>query len=130
MSTKRTDRMYKCFYIYIFLLCLSCQQEQNLPDPLEAGWKGDKVCEILKETDRLRTLKCTFPPNVGHEKHFHDEHFGYTLQGSRFRITDQTGTREVDVPSGYYFYNKSVEWHEVFNIGDSTAVYLIIEPKQ
>ena len=69
------------------------------------------------------------PPGVGHEKHRHEAHFGYAITGSRFRITDTTGIREVDVPTGSNFYNDGIAWHEVLNIGDSTAVFLIIEPK-
>ncbi len=113
----------------VLVFISSCQSKQKLPDPLEAGWKGKHVCLILKETEKLRTLECTFPPGVGHEKHFHAEHFGYTLKGGRFRITDQSGTREVDIPTGYNFYNKFIEWHEVLNIGERTAVFLIVEPK-
>jgi len=112
------------------LFFYSCSQKAStLPDPFEAGWKGDKVCKILKENKSLRILKCTFPPGIGHERHFHAEHFGYTLKGGKFRITDNTGSREVDVPTGYDFYNAYIEWHEVLNIGDSTAVFLIVEPK-
>jgi len=107
----------------------SCHPDTSLPDPLEAGWKGKTVCKIIEENPSIRVLECTFPPGVGHEKHFHAEHFGYTLAGSTFRITDETGTREVNVPTGYNFYNKRIDWHEVLNIGDSTAVFLIVEPK-
>jgi quercetin dioxygenase-like cupin family protein len=119
----------KYFLGFTLLTLLSCQADLNLPDPLEAGWMGKKVCKILTENDKLRTLQCTFPPGVGHERHFHPEHFGYTLKGSKFRIKDTTGIREVDVPTGYNFYNQSIEWHEVLNIGDSTAIFLIVEPK-
>ena len=108
---------------------ISCQQKSQLPDPLEAGWKGEKVCKVLEENDKVRALKCTFPKGVGHERHFHNSHFGYTLKGSTFRITDSSGTREVSIPDDYSFYNEKVEWHEVLNIGDSTAVFLIVEPK-
>ena len=112
-----------------FLLLLStCSPKESLPDPLEAGWKGQKVCEVLEDNSEMRILKCTFPPGVGHEKHFHDPHFGYTIKGGRFRITDDSGTREVEIPDNYTFKNQRVE-HEVLNIGDSTSVYLIIEPK-
>ena len=111
------------------ILMVACEQKNTLPDPLKAGWEGEKVCEILVDNDEVRTLKCTFPPRVGHEKHFHAAHFGYTLKGSKFRITDDTGTREVNVPTGYDFYNDGIEWHQVENIGDSTAVFLIVEPK-
>ena len=114
--------------LLLFLLS-SCSPENDLPDPLEAGWNGDPVCEVLEEQTDLRVLRCTFPPGVGHERHYHDKHFGYTEKGSLFRITDADGTREIDVATGGHFYNDGIQWHEVLNIGDSTAVFLIIEPK-
>ncbi|MBR9846150.1 MAG: cupin domain-containing protein [Algicola sp.] len=115
--------------IAFILLVFNCNKTQKLPDPLEAGWNNNAVCEILEDNDKVRTLKCTFPPGVGHERHYHNAHYGYTLAGSTFRIKDTTGTRDVNVPTGYSFYNEKIEWHEVLNIGDSTAVFLIIEPK-
>jgi quercetin dioxygenase-like cupin family protein len=117
------------FGIIIFFLLLSCDSNNKLPDPLEAGWNNQAVCELIQENEELRVLKCTFPPGVGHERHYHSAHFGYTLAGSTFRIKDTTGVREVKVPSGTNFFNEGVEWHEVLNIGDSTAVFLIMEPK-
>jgi quercetin dioxygenase-like cupin family protein len=111
------------------LVTLSCKHKNLLPDPLEAGWKGNAVCEVLEEHKELRVLKCTFKPGVGHEKHFHNPHFGYTLAGGKFRITDTTGTREVDVPTGYGFSNDAFTSHEVLNIGETTAVFLIMEYK-
>ncbi|MEZ4874966.1 MAG: DUF1304 family protein [Flavobacteriaceae bacterium] len=99
------------------------------PDTLEAGWNGQRVCEVLQEDETIRVLKCTFPPGVGHERHEHAPHFGYTLKGSTFKIMDDTGTREVNVPSGYTFFKPEPSVHEVLNLGDSTAVFLIIEPK-
>lgn len=103
--------------------------ESGLPDPLEAGWRGESVCESLHDDADHRILRCTFPPGVGHERHYHDRHFGYTIAGARMRITDADGTREVDVPTGSRFVSESVEWHEVINVGDSTGVFLIVEPK-
>jgi quercetin dioxygenase-like cupin family protein len=129
LKTKSKNQLPNLITIILALLLLSCQNQNKLPDPLEAGWKGEKVCEVLVDNERVRTLKCTFPPGVGHERHYHAEHFGYTLAGGKFRITDTTGTREVDIPTGYDFYNEKVEWHEVLNIGDNTAVFLIVEPK-
>jgi len=114
---------------FLFFYSSDCLCQTPLPDPLVAGWNGEPVCEVLLENDSIRTLKCSFPPGVGHERHYHKAHFGYALSGSRFRITDSKGIREVDVPTGSNIYNKGIEWHEVLNIGDSTAVFLIIEPK-
>ncbi|MDX1471664.1 MAG: cupin domain-containing protein [Flavobacteriaceae bacterium] len=115
--------------ILIFALNLAIAQEP-LPDPLEAGWKGNKVCEVIEEDQKLRILKCVFPPGVGHEKHYHRPHFGYAIAGSKFRITDSTGVREVDMKTGGYFSKDKIYRHEAVNIGDSTAIFLIIEPKQ
>lgn len=116
--------------LFLLILFTNCKPKQSLPDPLQAGWKNQPVCEVLEENTKQRILKCTFPPGVGHEKHYHNPHFGYTLKGSKFRITDQNGVKEVDVPTGSTFSKYEVFWHEVLNIGDSTAVFLIIEPKE
>lgn len=105
------------------------QSASTLMDPLVAGWKGQKVCEVLEENEKVRALKCTFAPGIGHDRHFHAAHFGYTLEGGKFQITDTTGTREVNVPTGFDFYNDRIEWHQVLNIGETTAVFLIVEPK-
>lgn len=117
--------------LWFCLICLfvSCENQKNLPDPLEAGWKGEAVCEIIEDNEELRVLKCTFEPGIGHEKHYHNPHVGYTLSGGKFIISDTTGTREVNVPTGYSFSNAEITSHEVLNIGETTAVFLIMEYK-
>lgn len=74
-------------------------------------------------------LRCTFPPGVGHERHFHAPHVGYAISGGRVRIVDATGVRQVDLATGSNYVSEGVEWHEILNIGDTTIVYLIVEPK-
>lgn len=128
-TTQNLLTKYTFIMMALFAIIISCTTKKPLPDPLYAGWDNQPVCEVLQDNENVRALKCTFPPGVGHEKHYHDTHFGYTLAGSTFRITDTTGTREVNVPTGTNFYNEGIEWHEVLNVGDSTAVFLIIEPK-
>ena len=108
---------------------VACTVQTTLPDPLAAGWNGEAVCEKLHEDSGQRVLRCTFPPGVGHERHFHDQHFGYTIAGGRMQITDSNGTREVDLATGISFTSDGVVWHEVLNIGESTTVFLIVEPK-
>lgn len=100
-----------------------------LPGPLEAGWQGRKVCERLFENAEVRALRCTFPPGVGHERHFHARHWGYIEQGGTMRITTAAGTTERVLQSGSQWWSDGVEWHEAVNIGSTTAVYLIVEPK-
>ncbi len=101
---------------------------EPLPDPLAAGWRGAQVCELVEESLRLRALRCTFPPGVGHERHLHAPHFGYALAGGRVRIVDARGTREVELATGSSFASEG-GMHEVVNIGETTVVYLIVEPK-
>ena len=124
----RSTQFILAFIISSFTLG-SCNLKSLLPDPLQAGWDGASVCQVIEDNEELRVLKCTFPPGAGHERHYHIAHFGYTVKGSTFRIKDTAGTREVDVPTDYGFYNDRIEWHEVLNIGIDTAVFLIIEPK-
>ncbi len=117
--------------IFLILSCvvIGCNKQYDLPDPLEAGWEGSKVCEVIQENEKIRVLRCTFAPGVGHERHFHPPHVAYTLAGSTFQMTDTTGVRTVEVPTGLNYYSEGVRWHEALNVGDSTAVFLIIEPK-
>ena len=103
---------------------------QPLPDPLAAGWKGVAVCERLHEDETQRVLRCTFPPRIGHERHYHRSHFGYALSGGRMCITDATGAREAALAAGSSYTSAGTAWHEVLNVGDTTVQYLIVESKR
>ena len=87
------------------------------------------MCEELHDDPAQRVLRCTFPPGVGHERHYHAPHFGYALAGGRMRLIDANGTREVDLATGSSYASDGVAWHEVLNVGETTVVYLIVEPK-
>ncbi len=45
------------------------------------------------------------------------------------QLTDAEGTREVELATGSSFSNGGVVWHEVLNTGDTTTLFLIVEPK-
>ena len=100
-----------------------------LPEAFDAGWKGKKVCEVLRDDANLRVGRCTFPPGVGHERHWHRPHWGYILAGGKMRTTDAKGTLDRDLKTGGSWWSDGIGWHEALNIGDTTAVYLIIEPR-
>lgn len=45
-------------FIYLFSIVFlsvinSCQNQNQLPDPLEAGWKGKQVCEVLVDNENV-----------------------------------------------------------------------------
>ncbi|MFN2335236.1 MAG: SMP-30/gluconolactonase/LRE family protein [Wenzhouxiangellaceae bacterium] len=115
--------------IYLTGLGDSLVKLDRLPDPVEAGWKGASVCEVLHDDAYQRVLRCTFPSTVGHERHYHKRHFGYVIAGGRMQITDATGTRVVEPATGAHFKSDGIGWHEVVNIGETAATYLIMEPK-
>jgi len=101
----------------------------ELPHAFEAGWEGQKTCELLFEDDTVRVGRCVFPPGIGHEKHYHNPHFGYVLEGGSLRIIDNTGAREVTTRAGGDWSTTTVTVHEAMNIGDTTTSYMIVEPK-
>jgi quercetin dioxygenase-like cupin family protein len=106
------------------------QDKPDLPEAFDAGWKGQKVCELLYETESVRAGRCTFPPGVGHERHFHYPHFGYVLEGGTLRIVDETGNESVrQTITGQSWSTNEITLHSALNIGDTTTSYLIIEPR-
>jgi len=102
---------------------------EGLPHGFDAGWQGQKTCAVLYETETVRVGQCSFPPGTGHEKHYHNPHFGYVLEGSTMRVLDQTGEREVVAETGSTWSTSTVTIHEAINIGTTTARYLIVEPR-
>lgn len=100
-----------------------------LPSAFDAGWNGAKVCEPLFENESMRAARCTFPPGGGHDRHFHRRHWGYIIEGGTMRITTAAGTVERILNSGTNWWSDGIAWHEAINIGPTTAVYIIIEPK-
>ena len=110
------------------LLTIPALAEEWL-DPVSAGWQGESVCEVLHEDAELRTFRCTFSPGVGHERHFHPRHFGYALSSGTMQITSDSGTRELTLKTGSYFFSEGIAWHEAVNVGDPTVSYLMVEPK-
>jgi quercetin dioxygenase-like cupin family protein len=105
-------------------------QVAPLPMALCAGWQGERTCELLEEDAQIRVLRCTFPPGVGHEMHYHPPHFGYVLEGeSTMRITTAEEVVDRPVRAGGSFSNDREIVHEALNIGDQTMTYLIVEKK-
>ena len=99
----------------------------SLPSALEAGWDGERVCELRHQTETHRVLKCSFAPGVGHERHYHPAHFGYALSGGTMKLTDANGDRVAEIATGSSYSSEGVEWHQVVNVGDTTVTYLIVE---
>ena len=101
-----------------------------MPMALCAGWENERVCEVLQEDAQIRVLRCTFPPGVGHEMHYHPPHFGYVLEGnSVMRITTAAGVVDRPVSAGSSFSNDAEIQHAALNVGEETTRYLIIEKK-
>lgn len=104
-------------------------QSAELPHAFDAGWQGQKTCAVLFEDETTRVARCSFPPGIGHEKHYHNPHFGYVLEGGTLLIKDSEGTRQVTTTAGGDWSTTSKSVHEALNIGDTTTSYLMVEPK-
>lgn len=102
----------------------------ELPHAFEAGWRGERVCEVLFEDPAVVVARCSFPPGVGHEEHFHRPHFGYVLEGGTMRIRDGEGERTVETRAGGRWSSDERTVHEVVNVGETTTRYLIVEPRR
>ena len=100
-----------------------------LPHAFDAGWKGQQTCEVLYEDLAIKVGRCAFPPGVGHEKHYHNPHWGYVLQGSTLKIIDAEGEREVTTRNGGTWSTTERTVHEAVNIDDHETSYIIVEPK-
>ncbi len=100
-----------------------------LPTAFDAKWHGKTVCEPLFENAALRAARCTFPPGGGHERHFHLPHWGYIIEGGTMRITDASGIKIRELKSGSSWWSDGIAWHEAVNIGTTTSIYIIVEPK-
>ncbi len=114
---------------FLFSASMDLSAKEALPGALEAGWKGEKVCELLHEDDMIRVLRCTFPPGVGHERHYHPAHFGYILKGGTMQMTDSSGESEFTGDANTSWQGEGVAWHQAVNIGDTTTQYLVVEKK-
>ncbi|MBT8075242.1 MAG: cupin domain-containing protein [Gammaproteobacteria bacterium] len=128
---KASDRLLLIASVVVFAQWSVAEELPDLPEAFDAGWKGEKTCELLYETASVRVGRCVFPPGIGHEKHFHYPHFGYVLEGGLLSITEEAGAvTERQTITGKSWSTDKITIHEALNIGDTTTSYLIIEPKE
>ena len=108
----------------------SAQFSEALPSALCAGWQNERTCELMHEDSMIRVLRCTFPPGVGHEAHYHPPHYGYALEGdSTMRVTTAAGVADRAIQAGSSFANDVEVRHAAQNVGAETMRYLIVEKK-
>ena len=60
---------------------------------------------------------------------FKAAHWGYVLAPPTMRITTASGAATRELKAGDTWWSDGVAWHEVLNVGSTTGVYLIAEPK-
>lgn len=130
MRTIKTPLLLFVLFVTVsFSIKMLAREETQLPHAFEAGWEGEKTCEVLFEDDSTRVGRCVFPPGVGHEKHYHNPHFGYVLEGGILRLQDSKGVHGVTTRSGGTWTTTEITVHQAVNIGETTTSYLIVEPK-
>lgn len=107
---------------------LSAADAPDLPHAFDAGWQGQKTCELMYQNESVRVARCVFPPGIGHQKHYHNPHFGYVLEGGTLQIVDDSGKKVVMTEAGKSWSTTEMTVHEALNVGDTTTSYLILEP--
>jgi len=129
IAPRLTEKFFTLFFFLLIFAFTFPVFSEPLKGPLETGWNNQKVCEKLSENAHETILRCTFPPQTGHEKHQHNANFGYALAGGKMQISDEKGTRVVHLKTGSYFNSPGTSWHHAVNVGETTIIYLIVESK-
>jgi len=123
-------KVFIASFLFSVSLAALAADISGLPEAFDAGWQGQKTCELLYETDEVRVGRCSFPPGIGHERHYHVPHFGYVLEGGTLQITNEQGDVQVaETITGGTWSTSEITVHSAINVGDTTTRYLIIEPK-
>lgn len=129
--TNKTHLPACVFFAAVSTVCLAAAAGElpDLPQAFDAGWHGEETCQLLYQTDEVRVGRCSFPPGIGHEKHFHYPHFGYVIEGGTLKITNDQGEVEVrETLTGGTWFTDEITIHEAVNVGDTTTSYIIVEP--
>ena len=49
MTTNTNKNFISALLVLCLVTVISCKKEISLPDPLKAGWKGQKVAEVIED---------------------------------------------------------------------------------
>tara|TARA_B100001123_G_scaffold13347_1_gene15340 strand:- start:634 stop:1008 length:375 start_codon:yes stop_codon:yes gene_type:complete len=85
--------------------------------------------EILLENERALVLKMVLKPGESDSFHRHNNETVYFEKGSKLKIETLGGEQIVaDVPDGHVMWHEA--WtHRVTNLGEQTAIAIIVEEK-
>ena len=88
-----------------------------------------EMYEVLLENDRALVLKMVLKPGESDAFHRHNNETVYFEKGSKLKIETLGGEPVVaDVPDGHVMWHEA--WtHRVTNLGEQTAIAIIIEEK-
>jgi quercetin dioxygenase-like cupin family protein len=111
------------------VLAASVAYADDVPGALAVEWQGKKPCEKLFEDGHVRVARCTFPAGVVHVCHSHPSYLTYVLSGGQAEVTDDKGSRKIEVVTGAFANVPPIPWHEFANYGQTTIGYIVIEKK-
>ncbi|HET6566073.1 MAG TPA: cupin domain-containing protein [Xanthomonadales bacterium] len=129
MNTVTMNVLFLGLLVWPFAAQAADGQNNALPHAFDAGWEGKETCTLLYETPEVRVGQCSFPPGTGHEKHYHNPHFGYVLEGATMQVQDADGEKAVVTETGGTWSTTGRTVHQAINTGNTTASYIIVEPR-
>jgi quercetin dioxygenase-like cupin family protein len=94
----------------------------------EAAQAAPHVYKVLFENDRVRLLDVRMKPGDESAQHSHPDYLLYALEGGKVKLTDASGSAEVDIPAGAAMWREAEE-HSALNVGTTEVHALFVELK-
>jgi quercetin dioxygenase-like cupin family protein len=86
------------------------------------------VYRVAFENERLRLLEVRMAPGAKSELHSHPNYLAYVLSDGKVRLTDASGTAELELHEGDNLWREAEE-HSAENVGTTELRALFIELK-
>jgi quercetin dioxygenase-like cupin family protein len=90
-----------------------------------------EVYKVLLENDDVKVLEVTFAPGQSDLMHEHGVLTYYGIKGGKLQNTLPDGTvREMEAPDGFVGHGDKIVKHQMKNVGDKTARFILVEHKK
>ena len=93
-----------------------------------AAEAAPNIYKVAFENERVRLLEVRMEPGAKSELHSHPNYLAYVLSGGKVRLTDASGTVELELHDGENLWREAEE-HSAENVGTTELRALFFELK-